>query len=148
VMSQQVQERDVRVSSRAQADGAVVLLAAGLAAVAWTVATQAAGIALRVRSGSGTTDVNVVSVVVTVAVVGLAGLALLRLLERRTASALRTWTWVAVAVLGVSFLGPLGASTLGAGLALAVLHLVVGGTVIGGLRRTHAGGAAAATRVA
>jgi hypothetical protein len=144
-MSQQVQERDVRVSSRAPADGAVVLLAAGLAAVAWAVATQLAGIALTVRSGSGTTNVNVVSVIVTVAVVGLAGAGLLRLLERRTASALRIWTGIAVAVWVVSLAGPLGASTLAAGLALAVLHLVVGGTVIGGLRRTHAD---AATRVA
>lgn len=137
-MSQQVRERVGQAQSTLPTDGGVVLLAVGLAMVAWTVLTQLAGIALTVRSGSGTMGVNLVSVVVTVVVVGFAGASLLRLLERRTAWGLRNWTRVAVVSLAVSLVGPLGASTLAAGLALTALHLVVGGTVIGGLRRTHA----------
>lgn len=122
----------------------VAVLAAAAAAVVWAVA-RAAGIELVVRSGDGTSHVNVVSVVVTAVVVAIAGAGLLRLLERRTSDGLRTWTIVAVAVWAVSFLGPLSATRPSAGLVLASLHLLVGAVVVLGLRRTHA---ADLTRVA
>jgi predicted NBD/HSP70 family sugar kinase len=78
------------------------------------------------------------SVVVTPLLVGVAATGLLRLLERRTSRALRVWTVVAMAVWAVSFLGPLSATTLGAGLVLATMHLLVGGVVVVGLRLTRA----------
>ncbi len=121
-----------------RADAGVAVVSAAAAAAVWAVA-RAAGVDLVVRSGSGTTDVNVVSVVVTSLVVAIVGAALLRLLERRTARGRRTWTIVAVAVWAVSFLGPLSATHPSAGLVLACLHLVVGSVVVLGLRRTHAG---------
>ena len=114
-----------------RADTTVVLLAAGGAAALWSVG-RGAGIDLVVNSGDGTSHVNVVSVVVTSLVVAIAGAALLGLFERRTANARRTWTIVAVAVWMVSLPGPLSA-----GLVLLSLHVLVGGVVVLGLRRTH-----------
>jgi hypothetical protein len=119
-----------------RADAGVAVLAAGTAAVVWTLA-KAAGVDLVVRSGGSTSDVNVVSVVVTSLVVAVAGAALLRLFERRTANGRRAWTIVAGCVWAVSLLGPLSAATASAGLVLTSLHLVVGTVVVLGLRRTH-----------
>ena len=119
-----------------RADTGVAVVAAPAAAVVWTVA-RAAGIDLVVRTGGGTSEVNLVSVVVTSLVVALAGAALLRLFERRTANGLRSWTIVAICVWAVSLLGPLSATTVSAGVVLAALHLVVGAVVVLGLRRTH-----------
>jgi hypothetical protein len=118
-------------------DGAVALVAAGAAALVWACA-RAAGLHLEVTSGSGTTDVNVVSVVVTTMVVAIAGAGLLRVLERRTTRGLRVWTIVAVTVWALSFLGPLSATRPATGLVLAGMHLLVGAVVVVGLRRTHA----------
>lgn len=114
---------------------AVAALASGLG---WAVATLC-GVDLVVRTGSATQHVNVVSVVVTAVVVTIAGGGLLRVLERRTKSAVRLWTTIAAAVLLVSLAGPLGAETVAAGSVLAGLHLVVGGVVIVGLRRSTSG---------
>ena len=114
----------------------VVVVAAGAAAALWLVA-KAAGIDLAVHSGGGSRPVGLVSVIVTVVVVALVGAGLLRLLERRTANGLRTWTIIAVVVWVLSFLGPLSAMTVGAGLVLAAMHLTVGAVVVGGLRRTR-----------
>jgi len=43
-------------------------------------------------------------------------------------------TIVAVVAWALSFLGPLAATSLGAGLVLATMHLAVGAVVVGGLR--------------
>ena len=99
----------------------------------WVVA-RVLGVELAVHSGSGTREVGLVSVLVTATVVTLAAGGLLRVLTRRTTRAGRLWTGVALAVLAVSLAGPAGAATLSAGLALAAMHLVVGGVVIIGLR--------------
>ena len=123
--------------SHTGADAILAAVAAGLAATAW-VGARAAGIVLEVRSGSGTSDVNVVSVVVATLVVSIVGAALLRMLERRTAQALQIWTMMAAVVWAASSLGPLSATRLPAGLVLAGLHLLVGAVVIAGLRRVHA----------
>ena len=125
-----------------RAEAGVAVLTAAVATAVWGVA-KAAGVDLVVRSGSGTSDINVVSVIVTALVVAIVGAALLRLLERRTANGRRTWTIVAVVVWAVSFLGPLSATRPSAGLVLACLHLLVGAVVVLGLRRTHAAGPAA-----
>lgn len=130
-------ERAVAPRSHATADAAVAVVAASLAALAWAGA-RAAGTVLEVRSGSGTSHVNVVSVVVVALVGAIAGAGLLRVLERRTTQARRVWTLLAAAVLAVSLVGPTAATRLSAGLVLAGLHLLVGAVVIAGLRRTHA----------
>ena len=117
-------------------DGLVVLVATGLAVMVW-VAAKAVGLDLDVHSGSGTREVGLASVIVTALVMGAAAAGLLRLLERRTSRGLRLWTVTAVVVWALSFLGPLSASTVGAGCLLATLHLVVGAAVVGGLRRAR-----------
>jgi hypothetical protein len=120
-----------------RAEATVVALSAGTAVVVWAAA-RAAGIDLAVKSGDGTSHVNVVSVLVTALVVSVAAIGLLRVLERRTTNGRRTWTIVALAVWVVSLLGPLSATRPSAGLALASLHLLVGAIVVGGLRQAHA----------
>jgi hypothetical protein len=113
--------------------------APGAAALVWGVVTQVATVDLAVRSGTGTRQIDVVSVVVTALVVTLAGAGLLRAMEHRTRRGLAIWSRVAVAVMAVSLVGPLGAVSLSAGVCLAMLHLVVGAVVIGLLRARHAG---------
>jgi hypothetical protein len=137
-MSQQVMERKAQTATRWTGDGKVALLAAGAAALVWVVATQAGGVDLAVRSGSGTQHITVVSVVVTTLVVTLAAAGLLRILERRTTRGWAIWTAIAGSVWVVSFAGPLGARSVSAGLVLAALHLLVGAVVVVGLRRHHA----------
>src|SRR5262245_35650430 len=119
------------------ADAAVALVAAALASLVWAIA-RVSDLHLEVKSGSGTTLVTVGSVIVMTLLVTAAGAGLLRLLERRTARALRVWTIVAVTVWALSFLGPLSATRPATGLVLAGMHLLVGGVVVLGLRRTHA----------
>ena len=122
--------------SHTTADVKVAVLAASLAALAWS-GVRAAGVVLEVRSGSATREINLVSVVVTSLVVAIAGAGLLEVLERRTKQGLRIWTVVASAVWVASFVGPLSASRPSAALVLAGLHLLVGTVVIVGLRRSH-----------
>jgi hypothetical protein len=130
-----------------RADTGVAVVAAASAVVVWSAA-RVAGIDLVVRSGGGTSDVNVVSVIVTALVVAIAGAGLLRLFERRTTNGRRTWTSVAVSVWAVSLLGPLSATRPSAGLVLAGLHLLVGSVVVLGLRHTHPADLDDAARVA
>jgi hypothetical protein len=110
----------------------LIVVAAAVAAGLWLMAT-AAGIDLAVHSGDGSRPVGLVSVIVTVVVVAIAAGGLLRVLEPRT-NGLRTWTVIAVTVWALSFLGPLSAISVGAGLVLASMHLAVGAVVVGGLR--------------
>jgi hypothetical protein len=116
----------------------VAATAALVSGLGW-VSARSAGIDLAVRTGSGTQHVSLVSVVVTAVVVAMAAGGLLRALERRTDAALRWWTTIASAVLVVSFVGPLGARTVAAGLVLAGLHLLVGGVVVVAFRRRRRG---------
>ncbi|HET7069937.1 MAG TPA: DUF6069 family protein [Nocardioides sp.] len=116
-----------------RADAAVVLVATVVAALVWAGA-RAAGIDLKVRSGSGSREVTLAAVILTPLLVGFAAVRLLRLLERRTARGLRIWTIVAIAVWAVSFAGPLSATAPSGGLVLAALHLMVGVVVVVGLR--------------
>jgi hypothetical protein len=116
--------------------GKLIVVAAGPAAVVWLVA-KAVGIDLAVHSGDGSRPVGLVSVIATVVVVALVAGGLLRVLERRTTNGLRTWTVIALSVWALSFVGPLSAMTVGAGLVLATMHLTVGAVVVGGLRRTR-----------
>ena len=114
-------------------DWPLAVAAAAAAALDWVMATQAAGVDLAV----GDQHVNVVSVIVTAVVVTVAAGGLLRFLERRTERARSIWTGIAIAVGLLSLAGPLGASSLQAGLWLASLHAVVGSVVLGGLLRSR-----------
>lgn len=122
--------------SHTRGDAAIAALAALLAALAW-LGARAADVEPEVRSGSGTSDVKLVSVLVVSLIVSIAGAGLLRLLEVRTPQARRVWTVVAVLVWVLSFAGPLSATHLSGGLVLAGMHLLVGTVVIVGLRLTH-----------
>lgn len=136
-MGETVHDRAVQAVGTWRDDWPVAVVAAGAAAVVWTVATVA-GVNVAVRSGSGSREVGLLSVVVTAVVVAAAGAGLLGILERRTPDARRVWTGVAMAVWVVSLAGPAGARTVPAGLTLAALHLVVGAVVVIGLRGRHA----------
>jgi hypothetical protein len=136
-MNGTVQDQSVRRVGAWRDDWPVALVAAGAAALVWVGATVA-GVDVAVRSGSGTREVGLVSVLVTALVVTVAAAGLLRVLERRTAGALRVWTGIAASVWVVSLAGPAGASSWSAGLTLGALHLVVGAVVIVGLCLRHA----------
>lgn len=113
---------------------AVVVLAAGVAAALVWLAVRAAGVELTVRSGSGSREVGLTAAVVTAVVVAAAAASLLHVLDRSTQRAGRWWTVIALPVWGLSFVGPLSATSAAAGAALATLHLLVGAVIVGGLR--------------
>jgi hypothetical protein len=69
--------------------------------------------------------------------VSVAGVLLLRVLDAVLQRGMRWWTVVACSVTVVSMLGPLGATTATAGVALASLHLLVAAVVVVGVRRVH-----------
>jgi hypothetical protein len=126
----------VTESGSGEEKGRLVLVAAAAATALWLMA-RVAGIDLAVHAGDGSREVGLVSVIVTVVVVAIAATGLLWVLERRTTNGRRTWTIIAVTVWALSFLGPMTAMTVAAGLALAAMHLTVGAVVVGGLRRTR-----------
>ena len=122
-------------------DRAVTLLAAVVAAVvAWIVAGPVAGAEFTVQQGDqDPMDIGIALVVLTALVAGLAAWGSLALLEHRTARAATIWTAIAAVALGVSLLAPLTAeATAGTHVSLVLLHLIVGGVLIAGLRRTTA----------
>jgi hypothetical protein len=105
------------------------------ATVPWVVA-RIAGVELDVVSG-GLPPMVVSLPMVLAAALGasLAAWGLLAVLERRTGSAQRTWTIIAVLVLLLSLV-PLPAveATTAVKMYLASMHLVVGAVLIAGLR--------------
>jgi hypothetical protein len=117
-------------------------LAIGVAATVsalglWLAWTQLGGVDLRVRSADDIREIGAASVAVTAPVVSGAGVLLVRLLDSWVPRGLRWWTVAACAVWAISMLGPLGATTASAGLALVSLHVVVGAIVVFGVRRVH-----------
>lgn len=127
-------------SSPSRVPGRSRLAVVGVAAVAalagWAILGPLAGITLEARQG-GLMHIGAIAVLVASVVASLAGWGLLAILERRTARARDTWTVIATTVCVVSLGSPLtNGIGLGAKLGLASLHLVVGVTVIVGLRRT------------
>ena len=110
----------------------VVAVAVVAAEIVFLLIDQVAGLPLSVP-GQG--DVGAVAVGVTAAVAGLLGWALLAFLQRATRRGRTAWAAIASVVLLLSLAGPLGAATVGAGAALAALHLTVGLVLIVGLPR-------------
>ena len=141
MMTTQVDERPTAQRVPVRIDVKVGAIAVVVAVAVWSAWTGIAGLDLVVRGGR---TVGLASVLATTLVVSALGVSLLRLLEARTVNGLRTWTVVAASVLAVSLSGPLGATTLAAGLALVSLHLWVAAVLVVGLRRVrrNCGGAA------
>ncbi|MEU0090828.1 DUF6069 family protein [Kribbella sp. NPDC006257] len=114
----------------------VVGFTIGVALIWWAILSQALGIDLVAKQGS-VTHIKGGSVFVATLVMSLAGWGLLSILERRTVNARNAWTIVAtifcITSLGSPLLNGIGTD---AKLALASLHLLVGASVILGLRRT------------
>jgi Family of unknown function (DUF6069) len=115
---------------------AAVLAATAGGLLVWFVADPLAGTNLTVGTGSSARAIGPGAVALVSALAGLAAVGLAVVLSRLAARARPIWYTVAVAVLVLSLSGPLGAVTLGAGLALAAMHLVVGATLIVGVGRT------------
>lgn len=116
----------------------LVVAAAAVAALgAWSFWTQVAGVDLIVHRGDSTQPVGAAAVAVTVLVMAGLGVGLLRLLEARAANGLRTWTIVATALSVVSLMGPLGATSVVAGVALATLHAFTATVLVLGLRQSR-----------
>ncbi|MEP6561663.1 MAG: DUF6069 family protein [Nakamurella sp.] len=111
-----------------------VMGAAVSAFVVWVVAVPMLGVELVVQMGATEQPVGPISVVGTAIIAGLAGWGLLAILERRAARPNMVWTTIAVAVLALSLLGPLGARSAQATVTLLLLHLVVGVVLIISLR--------------
>ncbi|MGW7686188.1 DUF6069 family protein [Kribbella sp. NPDC054772] len=115
---------------------AVVGVTAAAAVAGWAVLAPLAGLTLTARQG-GVQHIGVVAVLLSSVAVGFAGWGLLAILERRTPRARDIWTVIATIVCLTSLGSPLDNGIgLGAKLGLASLHLIVGATVIFGLRRT------------
>lgn len=129
--------RDVRRRVPWSTDLAVVAAAVVTALVDWLFVARLADVDLAVRQGDTVRHVGGAAVAVTAGLAALAAVGLVRVLERRSATALRTWTVVAVVVFAVSLLGPLGAETRAAGGALLSLHAVVATVVIGAVLRSR-----------
>jgi len=118
---------------------ALVVVAAVAAAVAVWLVARLAGAALTVEQGSGgdAAHVGLVMVAAMSALAGLAGWGLLAVLERSTPHARTLWTSIALGVLVISLVGPLGAgTTAGTKLALVGAHLATAAVLVAGLRRT------------
>ena len=115
---------------------AITVIGAAVGALAlWLVETRLIGVDLAVRTGDVVQPVTGVSVVATALVAGLAATLSAWLLTRLAPRRCRTvWTVLASAVLLVSLLGPLGATSPAAVVSLVALHLLVGLTLLLGLR--------------
>jgi hypothetical protein len=136
---QQIQapSRSTRLRQRLLVVGAAVLAAL----LVWIIAVPVLGVDLRGPAGPGSTTTQPVVLPAVIALslgASLAAWALLAVLERVTGRARYIWNVVAVAVLIISYGGPL----LGAGvptasrITLALMHSAVGGVLLARLPRT------------
>ena len=90
-----------------------VAAATAAALAVWAIASQVAGLDVRLSAGALPGHVAAVTVAVVTVLAGLAGWAVLALLERVVPlRAGRAWTVLAAAVLAVSLTGPLDASPI------------------------------------
>ncbi len=115
-----------------------VVAAMATATAGWGIAHSLLGIELTVGSDESVRHVDSLAVTLTALGTGFAAWGLLAVLERFTDRARTAWTWIAVIVLAVSMLGPLGATSASAMAVFVSLHLLVGGILIWGMRRRPA----------
>ena len=117
-----------------------VLLALVFAVAVWWVSTHLLHIDLAVRSGDRFQNVGLASVLAVSLGSGLVGwlvaALLCRLAPHRASIA---WPVVATVVLLLSLLGPVGGATPAAVTTLALLHVLVGVTLVVGLRPGRGG---------
>lgn len=108
----------------------IVILIAGRFIIAdWPVATV----------GDDDQTIGFVPVILVTLVVGLVAWGLLTLLDRITANARTVWTAIAVIVLLVSLLGPLGSGVgTSSKIVLALMHVGAAVTIIPLMRRSAA----------
>ena len=118
---------------------AAIVCATTIAFLVWVVADPVAGVDLNVGSRDSARTVGPAAVALVSALAGVAAVSLAALLARVTSRARPIWRIVAVGTLVLSLVGPLGAATLAAGVALAAMHLAVGATLIAGIDRTLEG---------
>jgi hypothetical protein len=134
-MSVQLDVRPVRVEGRSRLAVIGVTVVTSLAL--WALLAPVAGIELEAEQGTRLIHVGAGSVFFASAAMAFAGWGLLAILERRTLNARNVWTILAVTACILSLGSPLvGGIGVGAKLGLAAFHLLVGATVILGLRRT------------
>lgn len=100
----------------------------------WAVLDLLLGVDLSAQTGSTVRAVGPAAIVFAALLAGAAGWASLALLERVTIHARRVWTVLAGVVLAGSLLGALGGVSAAAIGGLMALHLMVGLTIILGLR--------------
>lgn len=129
-----------RAPRSAPARAGVVVLAAVAAALLWLAFDPLAGMDLEqpaFEAGEQPTALGIDAVLVAALVGGVLGWAALAALERLTLHPARSWTILAIGVLAVSLGGPLSGDgiTTGNRLVLVLMHLVVGGILVAGLRR-------------
>lgn len=94
-------------------------------------------VGLEVRQGDAVHQVGAAAVIVSSLVAGLGALGVAAVVRRRAHRPRRTFAVTALAVLVVSLLGPFGSATsTGAALALACLHLVVAAVTVPLVART------------
>jgi hypothetical protein len=149
-MTNNMQRTDT-TKTTARRTGRAITVAGGAvgALVLWVVNDPWADIDLAVRQGNATQHIGPASVVVTALVAGLAAWGLLALLERTARRPARTYRIIALIVLLLSLVGPLGSGVgISSRLVLLGMHLTVGAALIIGLPRRRdcrAGAAAAAS---
>jgi hypothetical protein len=115
----------------------VVLAAVAAALAGWLIADQVARIDLVVTVNDERTTVGLLDVGGVTLGAGLAAWGALLLIERAGERVRRRWTSLALTVLVLSLAGPLtAAETTQATVALLGLHLLVGATLVVGLRQT------------
>ncbi len=136
----QAPPRGARATTMTTRGAFVQLAVVGVAAIGgllvWAIAGPLAGVPLVVAAGGSPMAITPVSIVVAAVVTGAAAWLLLALLSRHPRG-LAAWTIVGTVVLLLSLLGPALSGAAGMTLvALEAMHLVVGGTLIIGLRRT------------
>ena len=105
-----------------------------LALIVWLIAVPVLGLTLEVGAGATAQTIGPLAVVIVPLLAGGVAWALLAGLERMSRRGRRTWQIIGWAVLAVSLLGPLlMGGTGGVLVALLIMHLVVGVTLVLGL---------------
>lgn len=135
-MSTTMTTSSIRARTSSGRRALTVALAVVAALLVWAVCDPVAGVDLRVRSGNGDLAIGAVDVGLGALLVGCAGWALLGILERVRGRARTAWTSVALVVLVVSLIGPMGAVSVAACAGLLCLHVVVGLIILAGMRPT------------
>jgi hypothetical protein len=142
-MTNDMQQSDsTKITARRTGRAITVAAAAAGALFLWVVNDPWAGIDLTVRQGDTTQRIGPVAVAGAALVAGLAAWGLLALLERTGRRPARTFRFIALIVLVLSLVGPLGSGVgTSSRLVLLGMHLTVGAALIIGLpgRRTCRG---------